>query len=305
MASVKQFQVTFDPRTRGGAVQVRGAYSIESNGQSRSSHARTASWRTGSSAAWSARTQDLTSACLAPAPLGVLAAWRVDVHAPDDVGGTRAEHGVGEPAAPGEVLCVPLQVAEVVIEGHLVRPAAPAESRCRPDVVDAGRPGGVIGLVVLRAERGQPEVPGLEPVRDREVSRYEQFIAHPAIVTPVAVGARPTDRAQGRDRRSLTHSVRPRRSSPERAGRPSASSQTPKHVPKVFKATAPDARRVQIWLASPGPAPQVAAHAVGEVVDLLLSSRQPGLGPRGARGGAALCPARLPASARSPRCPPE
>jgi len=48
----------------GGAVQVRGAYSIESNGQWRSSHARTASWRTGSSSGRSARTQDLTAACL-------------------------------------------------------------------------------------------------------------------------------------------------------------------------------------------------------------------------------------------------
>jgi hypothetical protein len=34
-----------------GAGQVRGAYWIESNGQSRSTHARTASCRTGSSAA--------------------------------------------------------------------------------------------------------------------------------------------------------------------------------------------------------------------------------------------------------------
>ena len=55
-----------------GAGQVRGAYSIESNGQSRSTHARTASWRTGSSAAQSARTQDWTEACRRPSapPLG-------------------------------------------------------------------------------------------------------------------------------------------------------------------------------------------------------------------------------------------
>ena len=46
--------------------QVRGAYSIESKGQSRSTHARTASWRTGSSAAQSARTQDWTDACRLP-----------------------------------------------------------------------------------------------------------------------------------------------------------------------------------------------------------------------------------------------
>ena len=40
-------------------------------------------------------------------------------------------------------------------------------------------------------------------------------------------------------------------------------------------------------------------------MDLLLSSRQPGLGPRGARGGPPLRPARLPASAHRLRCPPE
>jgi hypothetical protein len=43
--------------------QTRGAYSIERNGQSRSSHARTAWYSTGSSVAWSARTQELTAAC--------------------------------------------------------------------------------------------------------------------------------------------------------------------------------------------------------------------------------------------------
>src|ERR1700680_1473781 len=81
---------------------------------------------------------------------------RVDVHAADDVPGAGAEHGVGEPAAPGEVLRVPLQVAEIVIQGHLARPAAIREPRRPPDVVNAGRPGGVIGLVVLWPERGQP-----------------------------------------------------------------------------------------------------------------------------------------------------
>jgi hypothetical protein len=54
-----------------------------------------------------------------------------------------------------------------------------------------------------------------------------------------------------------------------------------------------------------GPAPQVAAHPVGKIVDLLLSSRQRGLGPRGARGGSPFRPARLPAGVRRSRCPPE
>src|SRR5580693_5835853 len=85
-----------------------------------------------------------------PGAARLLAAGRVYVDAADDVAGAGAEHGVGEPAAPGEVPCVLLQVAEVVIQRHLVRPAAPAESRCRPNVTDTGRPGGVIGLVLLR-----------------------------------------------------------------------------------------------------------------------------------------------------------
>src|SRR6185437_8289792 len=120
-----------------------------------------------------------------------LAVGRVDVNAADDVAGVGAEHGVGEPAARGEVLCVLLQVALVVIQGHLVRPAAPAEARRRPDVVDAGRPGGVIGLVVLRPERGQPELRGYEPVRYREVFRDEQLLAHQAMITRLTDKAPP------------------------------------------------------------------------------------------------------------------
>jgi hypothetical protein len=56
---------------------------------------------------------------------------------------------------------------------------------------------------------------------------------------------------------------------------------------------------------SAGSALQVTAHPVGELMDLLLSSRQRGLGPRGAGGGPPLRPAGLPARARRPRCPPE
>src|SRR6202034_1654938 len=57
------------------------------------------------------------------------------------------------------------------------------EPWCRPDVVNAGRPGGVIGVVVLRAEWRQPEFPGCEPIGHREVLRNEQLIVHPAILT--------------------------------------------------------------------------------------------------------------------------
>ena len=53
------------PARRAG--QTRGAYSIERNGQSRSSHARTVWYSTGSSSAQSARTQELTAASWSPA----------------------------------------------------------------------------------------------------------------------------------------------------------------------------------------------------------------------------------------------
>ena len=67
-----------------------------------------------------------------PGAARLLAAGRVDVHAADDVAGAGAEHGVGEPAAPGEVPGEPLQVAEVVIQGHLAgqpRPLNPGVAR--------------------------------------------------------------------------------------------------------------------------------------------------------------------------------
>ena len=126
---------------------------------------------------------------LALGAAGLTAAGRVDVQAADNVPGAGAEHRVGEPAALGEVLCMPLQVAEIVTQGHLVRPAAVREPRRRPDVVNAGRPGGVIGLVVLRPERDQPEFPGYEPVWYCEVCRNEQLVAHPAMLARVRPGS--------------------------------------------------------------------------------------------------------------------
>src|SRR5258708_4801552 len=49
----------------------------------------------------------------------VLAARRVDVHAADDFAGAGAEHGVGEPAALGEVLRVAFEVAQILRQAHL------------------------------------------------------------------------------------------------------------------------------------------------------------------------------------------
>src|SRR5262249_26428 len=113
----------------------------------------------------------------APAALG-----RVDVDAADNAASARIEHGVGEATAPGEVVRMPFQITEILLQGHLARPAPAGESGRRPDVADAGRGGGIIRLGVLRTERLQPESVSDEPVRYREILRDEQLTAHRAIL---------------------------------------------------------------------------------------------------------------------------
>jgi hypothetical protein len=97
---------------------------------------------------------------------------RIDVDAADDTGAC-LEHGIGETAALGEVLRVPFQVAQILLQGHLLRPALVGKSGRRPDVVDAGHPGGIIRLVVLWPERLQPESVSAQPLRHREIVRHE------------------------------------------------------------------------------------------------------------------------------------
>src|SRR6266851_9725978 len=63
-----------------------------------------------------------------------LAARRVDVYTADDLAAGDAEHGIGESAAPGEVVRVAFEVAQVLRQAHLARPGGPGESRRRPDV---------------------------------------------------------------------------------------------------------------------------------------------------------------------------
>src|SRR6266487_4553289 len=110
------------------------------------------------------------------------AARRVDVHAADDFAGTGAEHGVGEPAAPGEVPRVAFEVVPIFGQAHLVWPARPGESRRRLDVADAGRPCRIVRGVVLGPERFQPEYLSREPTRYREIHRNEELITHQAML---------------------------------------------------------------------------------------------------------------------------
>src|SRR5580693_1985871 len=112
------------------------------------------------------------------------AARRIDVHAADDFTSAGAEHGVSETAAFGEVLRVAFEVAQVLRQAHLVRPACPGESRRRLNVADAGRPCGIVRRVVLGPERFQPELLSREPTRHREICRNEELITHQAMVRP-------------------------------------------------------------------------------------------------------------------------
>src|SRR5258708_7363668 len=102
-----------------------------------------------------------TDGCIMFARAGAalaFAARRVDVHAADDFAGAGAEHGVGEPAALGEVLRVAFEVAQIFRQAHLVRPARTGESRRRLDVANTGRPCRIVCSVVLRPQPFQPEL---------------------------------------------------------------------------------------------------------------------------------------------------
>ena len=88
------------------------------------------------------------------------------------------EHGVGEATAGDEVRLMTDQIVGVLLEAQLGRPGFAAEARCRADVLDAGGPGGVVSLAVLRAERFELEPLGDQPVGDRELVRNEAAAPH-------------------------------------------------------------------------------------------------------------------------------
>src|SRR5205823_14117736 len=82
----------------------------------------------------------------------------------------------------GEAPRVAFEVAQIFRQAHLVWPAFPGESRRRLDVADAGRPCGIVRVVVLGPERFQPEFLSREPTRYREIHRNEQLITHQAML---------------------------------------------------------------------------------------------------------------------------
>jgi hypothetical protein len=74
------------------------------------------------------------------------------------------EDGEGVASAPGEVVGMAAKVGEVLLERHAVagRPAAVGVAGSGADVLDARHPGGMVGPVVLRAQRFETEPVGGE-----------------------------------------------------------------------------------------------------------------------------------------------
>src|SRR6266487_3186598 len=105
----------------------------------------------------------------------------VDVDAPDHVAVGR-EHGVREAGPTFEVRGMPFEIRAILVRRHRTRPRALFPARCGMDVVHRGRPGGVVGLVVLRPERLQHELRCLESTRHDEVRRHEELGSHAPIL---------------------------------------------------------------------------------------------------------------------------
>ena len=144
------------------------------------------------------RARSLGSVC-------VRGAHGIDVDAADHVALVRIEHRVGEPDALLEIARVHLEIGEVLRQPHLVRPRAPDEARRRPDVVDRRRPGGVVGLVVLRPERLQHE---LRRRRDRAAARSPRARTAAAASTDATIAARRRPRAAQRALGALRRAAR-------------------------------------------------------------------------------------------------
>ena len=89
----------------------------------------------------------------------------IQVDATDDVVVAWVEDGEGEAGTPREVVGVAAKVGEVLLERHAARwwPVdVVGKTGSGPYVLDARRPSGMIGLVVLRPERFEAELAGGE-----------------------------------------------------------------------------------------------------------------------------------------------
>jgi len=99
-------------------------------------------------------------------------ARRVHVDAADNVV-ARIENGESKARPIDEVSGMPLQISAVLVHAHLTGPVPIGEARRASNVFDARRPGCVIALVVLRAERLKAKLPSREAGRRNKISGHE------------------------------------------------------------------------------------------------------------------------------------
>jgi hypothetical protein len=78
---------------------------------------------------------------------------------------------------------VPFEIAEVLVDRHLRGPGPLQVAGRGADVIDRRSPRGVVGVVVLRPERLEDERILDQSLRDSEVGRNEERVAHAEILS--------------------------------------------------------------------------------------------------------------------------
>src|SRR6476660_7696963 len=112
----------------------------------------------------------------------LLALVGIDVHTADYVAGRKVEDGVRKACPVLEVVGMPLEVAQVVRKAAVVRPGARLPAGRRVDVLHRRRPRLVVGVVVLRPERLEPELLRRESERNDESGWDERPLHHDHIL---------------------------------------------------------------------------------------------------------------------------
>ena len=139
----------------------------------------------------------------------LLAVVGIDVHAADHVAGRWIEDGVGKARPVLEVVGVRLQVAQVVHQAPVVGPGARLPAGRRVDVLYRRRPRLIVGVVVLRPKRFEPELLRRESERDDETGPDKRPFHHTHIFVDPAAKYQKNQNWDGMERRPRRLVVEP------------------------------------------------------------------------------------------------